>query len=158
MSVERFANVTIVIERPDQPEILRLITDLDAHLTMLYPAESMQLFGIEKLCASDIRFFVARNQDGPVGCGALCLRSDGTAELKRMYVVPQARGFGIAKRLLTEIEIYALGIGVRTLQLETGVKQLEALRLYHSAGFKCRGPFGDGPPDPLSVFMEKKLP
>ena len=128
MSVERFANVTVAIEPPDQPEILRLISDLDAYLTTLYPAESLHLFGIEQLCAADVCFFVARHHHSPVGCGALCRPSDGNAELKRMYVVPEARGFGVAKRLLNAIEIHALGIGVRTLQLETGVKQCEALR------------------------------
>lgn len=157
MSVERFANVTIAIERPDQPEILRLIRDLDAYQTALYPAESTHLLGIEELCGSDVGFFVARHHHSPVGCGALRRLSNTAAELKRMYVLPQARGFGIARRLLTEIEIHARGIGVRTLQLETGVRQHEALRLYNSAGFQLRGPFGDYRPDPLSVFMEKKL-
>jgi putative acetyltransferase len=74
-----------------------------------------------------------------------------------MYVVPRARGFGVARRLLTEIESHARKIGVHTLQLETGVRQHEALRLYRSAGFQLRGPFGDYRPDPLSVFMEKDL-
>jgi putative acetyltransferase len=158
MSVEQFADVTVAIERPDQPDILFLIRDLDAYQTALYPGESAHLLGIEALCADDVHFFVARCHHSPVGCGALRCLPDAAAELKRMYVVPQARGFGVGRRLLTEIETHARRIGVRTLRLETGVRQHEALGLYRSAGFEVRGPFGDYGPDQLSVFMEKNLP
>lgn len=156
--MEAHAGIAIAIEHPDQPEVLRLIGDLDAYQTSLYPAESAHLLGIEQLCQPGVDFFVVRHHDNrPLACGALRRLSNTAAELKRMYVVPEARGCGIARRLLAQIEMHARAIGVHTLQLETGVKQHEALGLYRSAGFQPRGPFGDYTPDPLSVFMEKAL-
>jgi putative acetyltransferase len=156
-SVSPFAKVAVTIERPDQPDVLRLIEALDAYQTALYPPESAHLLGIEKLRGPDVRFFVARRDGNAVGCAALYCRSSAAVELKRMYVVPEARGFGIARRLLSVIESHARKLGAHTLQLETGVRQHEAIQLYSSAGFQVRGPFADYPADPLSVFMEKAL-
>ena len=48
--------------------------------------------------------------------------------------------------------------GMTALRLETGTQQPEALALYRSAGFTEIGPFGDYRADPLSLFMEKRLP
>jgi putative acetyltransferase len=73
-----------------------------------------------------------------------------------MYVTPAARGRGVGRRVLGAIEA-ALRGQVTTLRLETGIHQDEAIRLYESAGFRRRGPFGNYRDDPLSVFMEKPL-
>jgi putative acetyltransferase len=73
-----------------------------------------------------------------------------------MFVVPEARGRGIGRALLTKIED-AWRCRVETLRLETGIKQDAAIRLYESAGFQHRGPFGSYRDDPHSVFMEKRL-
>jgi putative acetyltransferase len=93
-----------------------------------------------------------------VGCGALVInREGGSAELKRMFVDPAARGRGVARALLKLIEEQAQSLGLRRILLETGVKSIEALALYRRHGYRERGPFGSYRPDPLSVFMEKQL-
>lgn len=91
-----------------------------------------------------------------VGCGGYVIHADH-GELKRMFVLPETRGLGIGRRLLDHLEEHARAAGVRTLRLETGIYQPEALRLYERAGYVRRGPFGEYGHDPLSVFMEKSL-
>ncbi len=77
------------------------------------------------------------------------------AEVKRMYVKPEARRLGIGAAILRELEGLARQEKRTCIRLETGVHQPEALALYRRAGYVDRGPFGDYPADPLSVFMEK---
>jgi len=103
-----------------------------------------------------VRFFVGRIEGRAVATGALVLNGSW-AELKRMWVVPSARGRGVSKAMLAAIETEARRQSVQVLRLETGVASDAALALYASAGFERRGPFGDYREDPLSVFMEKPL-
>jgi putative acetyltransferase len=91
------------------------------------------------------------------GCGAFVDRGGEYAEVKRMFVLPSYRGLGVGRRLLGELEALARAAGLALARLEAGVSQPEALGLYESAGYRRRGPFGDYPDDPLSVFMEKRL-
>jgi putative acetyltransferase len=103
-----------------------------------------------------VRFIVARRGATAVGCGAL--RIDvGYGELKRMYVVPEARGRRLGRLILERIEEEARREGLRCLRLETGIHQPEALALYRAAGYVEREAFGEYAADPLSVFMEKIL-
>jgi ribosomal protein S18 acetylase RimI-like enzyme len=78
----------------------------------------------------------------PVGCGALRLH-DGAAEIKRMWVAPNARGLGLGRRLITELEARAREHGVRLLRLDTNHSLTEAIALYHSAGYTEVSRFND---------------
>jgi GNAT superfamily N-acetyltransferase len=97
-----------------------------------------------KPSASDIAVvLVARDDDGtPVGCGALRPLEPGAAELKRMYVVPAARGRGISRLLLVALEAEAAARGWTTLRLETGNRQPAAVGLYTAAGYRPTEAFG----------------
>jgi DNA-binding MarR family transcriptional regulator/GNAT superfamily N-acetyltransferase len=88
---------------------------------------------------------IARIGREPVGCGALKLRRDTPAELKRMWVTPRARGLGIGRRLLAELERYAAAAGAETLRLETNGSLTEAIRLYRSSGYREVEPFNEEP-------------
>jgi DNA-binding MarR family transcriptional regulator/GNAT superfamily N-acetyltransferase len=90
-------------------------------------------------------FVVARLHGAPVGCGALKLHGRRPAELKRMWVAPTARGLGLGRRLLTELERLAREHGVRVLRLETNRSLTEAIALYRSAGYREVAPFNDEP-------------
>jgi ribosomal protein S18 acetylase RimI-like enzyme len=79
----------------------------------------------------------------PIGCGALKLHDDEPAEIKRMWVAESARGLGVGRRLLTELEAYAAEHGARTIRLETNKTLVEAIRLYRSAGYIEVAPFND---------------
>jgi DNA-binding MarR family transcriptional regulator/GNAT superfamily N-acetyltransferase len=90
-------------------------------------------------------FLVAALQGEPVGCGALKFHERGPAELKRMWVAPAARGFGLGRRLLAELERLARGQGVRRLRLETNRNLTEAIALYRSSGYREVPAFNDEP-------------
>ncbi|MFE6845886.1 GNAT family N-acetyltransferase [Streptomyces sp. NPDC057686] len=68
--------------------------------------------------------------------------ADGDAELKRMYVVPEARGLGLARRILAELEADARAAGRTRMVLETGDQQPEAIALYLSSGYTLSAKFG----------------
>lgn len=149
-------DVTIAVERPDQPDVRTLIDALDALQLGMYPAESNHLVDIDALLAPDVTFLVARRDDAAIGCGAF-LMCDGYGEIKRMFVSPDARGLGLGRELVVAIEDAAAKQGLAVMRLETGIYQPEAIGLYEKAGYVRRGPFGDYEEDPLSVFMEKRI-
>ncbi|MFD3872178.1 GNAT family N-acetyltransferase [Streptomyces sp. NPDC058623] len=68
--------------------------------------------------------------------------SEGDAEVKRMYVVPEARGLGLARRILADLEADARAAGRRRMVLETGDQQPEAIALYLSSGYALSEKFG----------------
>ena len=83
--------------------------------------------------------------------------SDGDAELKRMYVTPQARGLGLARRILAELEKDARAAGRTRMVLETGTAQPEAIALYESSGYAPCTKFGHYRDSPLSRCFAKAL-
>jgi len=103
-------------------------------------------------------FLVVRDDEGrAIGCGGVC-RFDGTrAELKRMYVVPEARGRGLGRLLLVELEAEARRLGYARIVLETGDRQPEALGLYASAGYERIPCYGIYATRALSMCFEKTL-
>jgi len=146
----------LAIIAPDRDDVRRLISSSDSHLASLYPAESNHLTDIEALASPDVSFLAVLCAGEAVGCGALVRTRPGECELKRMFVAAAHRGRGLARRILHALEAIA-GEEKRVVRLETGVKQVEAIALYKSAGFVEIAPFGSYAPDPLSVFMEKRL-
>ncbi|EKS9794537.1 MULTISPECIES: GNAT family N-acetyltransferase [Burkholderia] len=149
--------MTIAFESPDQPDVIALIADLDAYQDTLYPPESRHALDVASLKQSNVLFAVARDSEGKaMGCGAIVLNPD-FGELKRMYVSPRGRGQGVARKLMTMLELSAVDSGCKVIRLETGPYQHEALALYASAGYQRRGPFGNYADDPLSVFMQKHI-
>jgi putative acetyltransferase len=146
----------VALEDPAQPEIIKLLRAGEDHSAQLYPPESNHHLGLDALRAANVRFFVAREDGRAVATGALVLHGSW-GELKRMWVVPNARGSGVSRAVLAALEAAARRERVGVLRLETGVQSHAALGLYTRAGFLRRGPFGDYPADPLSVFMEKEL-
>ncbi len=147
----------IARERPDQPDIVELIEALDAHAMSLYPPESNHLLDIASLCAPDVTFLVARINGEAQGIGALLHDARGWGEVKRMYVRPEWRGNRLGAVILEELEEVARQESLPVLRLETGIHNTDALALYRRAGFQDCAPFGDYAPDPLSVFMEKRV-
>jgi putative acetyltransferase len=149
--------IAIARESPRQDDIIALIRQSDALMQSLYPAESNHLVDVESLAAANVHFLVAREEGRALGCGAFVLGDAGQAEMKRVFVAPAARGKGVARVLMEGLEREAAQLGVTLMQLETGIKQPEAIALYRKFGYAERGPFGNYQPDPLSLFMEKRL-
>jgi len=149
--------VTIALEPPRQDGVIRLLDLSDAYAQSLYPPDSNHLVDISTLEQPSVSFLVARNDDEIVGCCALVEAGDGTAEIKRMFVDPQARGLKVASRLMDRLEEIGLEKGLMAVRLETGIYQPEAIGLYRKYGYIEIESFGSYQPDPLSLFMEKRL-
>lgn len=150
-------SIDIVEEEPRQPGVIRLLEMSDAYAAELYPAESNHLLDISSLEKPEVSFLVARREGEIVGCASLVKAGDGTAEIKRMFIDPEARGLKLANRLMDALEELARRAQLSAIRLETGISQPEALGLYRKHGYVEIGPFGTYGPDPLSVFMEKRL-
>ena len=88
---------------------------------------------------------LARLRGKPVGCGALKFHRGAPTELKRMWVAPDARGLGVGRRLLTELEHRARTHGARVVRLETNRALKEAIQLYRTSGYREVAPFNDEP-------------
>jgi len=81
----------------------------------------------------------------PIGCGALKFHDTNPTELKRMWVAPSARGLGIGRRSLAELEAEAARHGSRLVRLETNRSLTEAIALYRSSGYVEVDAFNDEP-------------
>lgn len=88
---------------------------------------------------------IARLDGEPIGCGVLWHHGAGVADAKRMWVARQARGLGLGRRLLAELEAHARAAGVHTLRLETNRALVEAIALYRASGYEEVAPFNDEP-------------
>ena len=105
------------------------------------------------------RFVIVYDDEGePIACGAIRRRDDEVAEIKRMFVRRAARGRGLSRIVLHELEATAIRMGYRALVLETGSRQPEAIALYESAGYTTIPSFGFYKESPLSVCYRKELP
>ena len=104
--------------------------------------------------------FVVAHLDGEiVGCGALkpLDREGGVGEIKRMYTAPSARRRGVSRAILGRLEEIAGELGYRSLKLETGTRQPEAVALYESAGWHRIEPYGRYRQSPWTVCLAKEL-
>jgi DNA-binding MarR family transcriptional regulator/GNAT superfamily N-acetyltransferase len=90
-------------------------------------------------------FVVATLRDEPIGCGALKFHGDEPTELKRMWVAPTARGLGVGRRLLLDLERRAAEHGSNTIRLDTNEALAEAVAMYRSAGYREVEAFNDEP-------------
>jgi len=103
-------------------------------------------------------FLVLRDDAGrAVGCGGIARFDESRGEVKRMYVVPEARGRGLGRMLLERLEAQARSLGYTSVVLETGDRQPEALGLYEASGYEripCYPPYDTRE---LSLCFEKRL-
>lgn len=108
-------------------------------------------------------FYVGYLDGRPVASGAWRregverLGSRRTAEIKRMYVVPEAQRRGLARRMLAHLEETAVAAGYEVLVLSSGKRQPEALALYRSAGYVDVDGFGHYAGLELNVCMAKRV-
>lgn len=155
----------IVVARADlgSEVALRLITALNAQILARYPEDGATHFelDLDEVKPGQGIFVIAWGGDRPVGCGAVRRLTesglDDAGEVKRMYVVPEARGRRIGGLILDRLEAEARALGLKRLLLETGERQVEAVALYQRTGFTRIERFGQYVDSPLSVCMEKAL-
>ena len=100
-------------------------------------------------------FVVARRAGEPVGCGGFCRIDDEAAEIKRMWTAPQARGLGVARRVLHMLEQRAAAAGYRVIRLDTNRALTEAQAFYRREGYREIGRYNDNPY--ADLWFEKRL-
>lgn len=116
------------------PELIELVKLLDAELKITDGDDHAfynQFNGLEGID----HLLLCYEKNIATACGGFKFYDQTTAEIKRMFTHPQARGKGIAKVLLDELEIWAKSAGFDRLILETGIRQEAAIALYRSAGY-----------------------
>jgi putative acetyltransferase len=151
------SDVSVAAEPARGAGVEALLRALDADLRSRYPATSVHGLDLDELDGGKGAFVVARIGGEAVGCGAVRALGPGVGEVKRMFVLRERRGRGIARRVLAALEVEALALGFSVLRLETGSRQPEALGLYESSGYARIPAFGEYATDPWSVCMEKRL-
>ena len=95
--------------------------------------------------------------ENPAGCGAIKKYNGNTVEIKRMFVLPEARGKGIATAVLIELENWARELNFSKCILETGKRQPEAIGLYKKSGYKIIPNYGQYQGIESSVCFEKEI-
>lgn len=91
------------------------------------------------------RAFLARLDGAPIGCGALKVHADDWGEAKRIWAAPEARGRGVATRIMQEIEAVARKLGLKELRLGTHRSLAEARAMYPALGYEEVVPFDQDP-------------
>lgn len=152
--------ISVETESPSQPEAAQLLLEFSSDLANRYrdlSDDGLWAFRPEEVTAVRTAFVVARLDGKPAGCGALCLLEDDTAEIKRLFVVPEARGHGVAARILAKLEELARDFGYDGIRLETGVKQPESMALFGKAGYYRIPNFGRYIESSVSACFEKRI-
>ncbi len=144
--------------RTDQPPAAGLVAAMVAELEELYGPIAQRRTPTatpEELWAPGGTYLVVSEDGTPVAGGGVKVLAPGLAEIKRMYVVPEARGRGWARRLLLALEDAARELGHTRVRLDTGPKQAHAQRLYESAGYAAIPNYNDN--DAAAFWGEKRL-
>jgi GNAT superfamily N-acetyltransferase len=138
-----------------------LVTAMRAEVAELYEGLDLDGARMPRAGAAELGppggvFLVGFDQAGLPVCGGGVKRlSDEACEIKRMYVVPEARGLGLGRELLEALEEAARALGYGVARLDTGPRQPQAERLYRLAGYRPIANFNGNPV--ASFFGEKRL-
>ena len=129
-------------------------------IAVIYPGleldgDHMPKAGPSELSPPGGAFLVGYHDGRPVCCGGIKRLAPDTCELKKMYLVPDLRGRGVARRLLVALEDKARELGYVIARLDTGPAQPAAQSLYESAGYCPIHNFNANPV--ASFFGEKPL-
>jgi GNAT superfamily N-acetyltransferase len=146
------------------PDAQRLVDEVQAEYVVRYGGIDDTPYDPAEFEAPNGGFLVAYRDDEPVATGAWRRRGDVevfgtrlTAEVKRMYVTPAARGTGLARKLLARLEDTASYVGCEAMILETGSAQPEAMALYESSGYARIESFGHYRDSPMNRCYGKRL-
>jgi putative acetyltransferase len=144
----------IVRTNSTDKDFIALVKSLDADLQIRDGEDHPFFAQYNKL--DNIKYaVVAYLDENPVGCGAIKEYDEHTMEIKRMFVIPELRGKGIATKVLIELENWVRELNYSKCILETGKRQPEAIRLYEKNIYKIIPNFGQYKNVESSVCFEK---
>jgi DNA-binding MarR family transcriptional regulator/GNAT superfamily N-acetyltransferase len=155
----RAASIAVGAEPPDSADARVCLTayfqELAARFESGFDANADQSAPIEDMAPPSGLFVIARLDGDAVGCGGFKRVGEATAEIKRVWTAPSARGLGVARRMLRTLETAAHQAGVKTLRLDTNRALIEAHALYRSQGYREIARFNDNPY--ADHWFEKRL-
>lgn len=134
----------------DAGDAAAMVSAMVEEMRLLYDGLDLNAPGMPKAGPAELgppggAYLVGYRDGVPVCGGGLKRLPDGTCEIKRMYVVPQARRGGVARALLAALEDVARAMGYRVARLDTGSRQPHAQAFYEAAGYRRTGNFNDNP-------------
>ena len=137
-----------------------MVDAMVAEMAVLYDGLDLNAPGMPKAGPAELGppgglYLVGYRDGDPVCGGGLKRLPDGTCEIKRMYVVPQARRTGVASALLAALEGAARDLGYRIARLDTGSRQPHAQAFYEASGYRRVENFNDNPA--AAFHGEKRL-
>lgn len=137
----------------DNPDFKKLSALFDDYLVDI-DGEEKDFFAFYNNVHLDTVLVVYDNS-GVVGCGAFKKFDEHTAEIKRMFVHPNHRNKGIAKFVLTELELWANDLGFTSFILETSPKLTSAIAMYEKTGYQLIPNYGQYIGVENSICMKK---
>ncbi len=137
-------------------DFLSLVRLLDHDLDARYGSIQAQYNKYNQIEALDT-VVIGTIDKQAVGCACFKIMSEEMVEVKRMFVKNEFRGSGIAKLILQEIEKWATEKGFKKAVLETGIKQIEAIRFYTKSGYHRIDNYGQYAGNMNSICMRKEL-
>ena len=157
-AIAQFIQVQVREEPFDTPASAQLVADYVAEIRAMYPEWSPDV--PPQMNARDVeppggRWVVARRYGQPVGCAGLKRLDERMAEIKRIYVVPEVRGAGAARALLSGLEAAARDAGYDTIRLDTGAKQPASVALFSSSGYERIADYNGNPV--AAFWFEKRI-
>ncbi|TDE12023.1 GNAT family N-acetyltransferase [Dyadobacter psychrotolerans] len=146
----------IVRTNSDNPDFQLLTQQLDVQLCEIYGTKKEDFEEYNRIENLET-VVVAYEDEVPVGCGCFKKFNEDSVEIKRMFVVPERRGEGIASRILYELETWAIVLKYTYSALETGKGQPAAIELYQKSGYTITNNFTQYADQDRSVCMLKAL-
>ena len=148
--------IKLVRTNSENEDFIELVKHLDADLANADGDEHAFYNQFNKI--DQIKHVVVLYDDKlPLGCGAFKEYDAQSVEIKRMYTLNESRGKGVATKILHELEIWATELGYRRCILETGKKQVEAIKLYKKNGYTLISNYGQYIGVENSLCFDKKL-
>lgn len=165
MPSETSTTVQIRPVRYDHPDVVELTASVQRYYRSIYGSQDEAHVDPDHFEPPEGAFFVAYEGDVPIAMGgwrrldphAPGVVGERPVEIKRMYVIERARGRGIARRLLAQLEATAEQAGADWALLETGNPQSAAIRMYRSCGYEDAANFGYYADEEGQVSLRKRL-
>lgn len=148
--------LTIKRTTSDNPDFEKLVVQLDAYLAVL-DGEDHAFYSQFNKSSLLKNALIVYESEIPIAIGAYKEYDAETAEMKRMFTLPEYRGKGIASKVLTALESWAKEENYKTALLETGHLQKDAIYLYQKLGYKIIENFGQYQGVENSVCMRKEF-
>ena len=141
INIKKVSNTILLRTNSEHPDFRKMVNALDEDL-IVRNGETQKLYHQYNKIDHINHAVLVYAETQPIGCGCFKRFDVKTVEMKRMFVLPEMRGRQLAGQLLHELEIWAIEEGFTNAVLETGVRQVEAIRLYIRSGYHLTENYG----------------